>query len=63
MKKSFRFLFLISVLISSLVTGPVTPAHAASLPAEVNKTFTPLQIDAGDYSVLRITIYNPNTFP
>ncbi|MFZ5911268.1 MAG: sortase domain-bontaining protein [Chloroflexota bacterium] len=63
MKKSFRFLLLIVVLISSLVTGPVTPAHAASLPAEVNKTFTPLQIDAGGYSVLRVTIYNPNTFP
>ncbi len=63
MRKAFKFLLLISILISSLVSGPVTPAHAASLPAEVNKTFTPLQIDAGGYSVLRVTIYNPNTFP
>jgi len=63
MKQSFKFLLLISILISSLVTGPVAPAHAASLPAEINKTFTPLQIDAGGYSVLRVTIYNPNTFP
>lgn len=62
MRKVFKFLLLISILVSSL-SGSVTPAHAASLPAEVNKTFTPLQIDAGGYSVLRVTIYNPNTFP
>jgi LPXTG-site transpeptidase (sortase) family protein len=63
MMKSFRLFFLVLTIISSLVVGPVIPVHAASLPAEVNKTFTPLQIDAGGYSVLRVTIYNPNTFP
>lgn len=63
MFKSFKFLFLALVMIASLVLGPVTPAYAASLPAEINKQFTPLQIDAGGVSVLRISIFNPNTFP
>ncbi|MCC6501452.1 MAG: sortase [Anaerolineales bacterium] len=37
-------------------------ALAASLPAEINKQFTPLQIDAGGVSVMRVTIFNPNVF-
>ncbi|MCA1800601.1 MAG: DUF11 domain-containing protein, partial [Actinobacteria bacterium] len=45
------------------VVGPTIPVHAASLPAEINKQFTPLQIDAGGVSVLRVTIFNPNAFP
>lgn len=40
-----------------------TPAYAASIPAEINKQFTPLQIPAGGVSVLRVTVFNPNTFP
>ena len=62
MLKSVRFLFLTLVTISSLVLGPVSPVFAASLPAEVNKQFTPIFIDAGGVSVLRVTIFNPNTF-
>lgn len=62
MLRSLRFLFLILVTIASLVLGPVTPVRAASLPAEINKQFTPLQIDAGGVSVLRVTIFNPNGF-
>ncbi len=62
MLRSLRFVFLILVTIASLVLGPVTPARAATLPAEINKQFTPLQIDAGGTSVLRISIFNPNTF-
>lgn len=64
MKKLFRFLFLLTALLVSLVAGPAAPVRAqASLPAEINKQFTPLQIDAGGVSVLRISIFNPNTFP
>ena len=64
MLRSLRFLFLILVTIASLVLGPVTPVQSqvATLPAEINKQFTPLQIDAGGTSVLRISIFNPNTF-
>ncbi|HAV76569.1 MAG TPA: hypothetical protein DCX53_04355 [Anaerolineae bacterium] len=50
------------VLIIGIFLHPQT-VHAASLPAEINKQFTPLQIDAGGTSVLRISIFNPNTFP
>lgn len=63
MLKSFRFLFLLVVMIGSLVAGPAAPVRAASLPAEINKQFTPLQIASGGVSVLRITIFNPNSFP
>ncbi|HRQ25053.1 MAG TPA: hypothetical protein PLF42_16615, partial [Anaerolineales bacterium] len=62
MKKLFH-IFLALVAIASLLAGTATPARAASLPAEINKQFTPLQIDAGGVSVLRISIFNPNTFP
>lgn len=62
MSRSFRLVFLTVVMIGSLLAGPVTPVRAAALPAEINKQFTPLQIDAGGVSVLRVTIFNPNTF-
>ena len=63
MSKLVHALFLLFVIIASLISGPVTTVRAASLPAEINKQFTPLQIDAGGVSVLRISIFNPNTFP
>lgn len=63
MLRPFRSVFLIVVTFVSLVLGPVTSVQAASLPAEINKQFTPLQIDAGGVSTLRISIFNPNTFP
>lgn len=64
MLKTLRSSFYIFVVLASLVLGPVTPVRAqASLPAEINKQFTPLQIDAGGVSVLRISIFNPNPFP
>jgi uncharacterized repeat protein (TIGR01451 family) len=53
---------LIAVLLAGTFLQPQT-AYAASLPAEINKQFTPLQIDAGAVSVMRVTIFNPNTFP
>lgn len=63
MLRSLRFLFLIVVIIGSAALGPLSPVRAASLPAEINKQFTPLQIDSGGVSILRITIFNPNAFP
>ena len=62
MPRSFQYLFLILVMAGSLFIGPVTPAYAASLPAEINQQFTPLQIDAGGTSILRITVFNPNVY-
>ena len=43
------------------------PSHAAlaqaiTLPAEINKKFTPISIASGQVSVLSITIFNPNIF-
>ena len=61
MYKMFRILLFAS-LILALFTGKVTQVSAASLPAEMNKQFSPLQIDAGGISVMRVTIFNPNTF-
>ena len=51
------------ILISSFILSPVTTVHAISIPAEVNKQFTPIFIDAGGISVLRVSIFNPNSFP
>lgn len=62
MSQSFKYFFLILVLFGSLVFGPVTLAYAASLPAEINQQFTPLQIEAGGVSILRITVFNPNVY-
>ncbi|MBE7435823.1 MAG: sortase [Anaerolineales bacterium] len=62
MNRFFRVVFLLAIVFGNLLVMPVTPVRAASLPAEINKQFTPLQIDAGGISVLRVTIFNPNTF-
>ncbi len=61
--KSFKFLLLVIILVSSLVFNPVTDVHAISLPAQINKKFTPIAIKVGDISVLSVTIFNPNAFP
>ncbi|HEU0291726.1 MAG TPA: sortase [Anaerolineales bacterium] len=56
----FRFFLFACLLMGSFLQPRA--AYAASLPAEINKQFTPLQIDAGGVSVLRVTIFNPNSF-
>ena len=53
---------LIALLLATTFLRPQA-VFAASLPAEINKQFTPLQIDAGGVSVMRVTIFNPNIFP
>ncbi|MBN8580749.1 MAG: sortase [Anaerolineae bacterium] len=62
MIRSIRSFLMASLLALSLLVGQVSPVRAASLPAEINKQFTPLQIDAGAVSVMRVTIFNPNIF-
>lgn len=62
MSKLFRLFVLVAVVAHTFL-GVATPVRAASLPAEINKQFTPISIDAGAVSVLRVTIFNPNAFP
>ncbi|MGA7192287.1 MAG: SdrD B-like domain-containing protein, partial [Anaerolineales bacterium] len=64
MYRSLKFLLLISILITSLVTTPATSTQAQglSIPAQINKSFSPLSIVVGATSLLSVTIYNPNTF-
>lgn len=62
MLKSPKYLFIVFVITASLVFGNVTPVYAVAIPAEINKQFTPISIDAGAVSVLRVTVFNPNTF-
>jgi len=49
------------LLVPFLASG-VTPARALSFPAQINKSFTPISIVAGQVSRLEINIYNPNLF-
>ena len=58
---SFLRLCMIVVLVSGTLLQ-AQPVFAASLPAEINKQFTPLQINAGGVSVMRVTIFNPNSY-
>ena len=59
---SILFRCLVALLLAANILRP-QDVFAASLPAEINKQFTPLQIDAGGVSVMRVTIFNPNIFP
>jgi LPXTG-site transpeptidase (sortase) family protein len=63
MPKLLKSLFLLMVLAGSLFIYPVEMAYAIAIPAEINKQFTPILINAGGISVLRVTVFNPNTFP
>ena len=62
MSKLLRSLVLLMVLAGSLFIYPVQTVYAIAIPAEINKQFTPILIDAGAISVLRVTVFNPNTF-
>ncbi|HTX91046.1 MAG TPA: SdrD B-like domain-containing protein, partial [Anaerolineales bacterium] len=50
------------LLLGGLVIIPTTLAFALSFSAEINQSFTPIKIVAGDTSRLDIKIYNPNEF-
>jgi LPXTG-site transpeptidase (sortase) family protein len=51
------------VKLSSVNAAPENRENALSFPAQMNKSFTPISIVAGETSVLSVTIYNPNSFP
>jgi len=62
MHKSILFL-LVAVLSISMLAIPSQTVYAQiSLPAEINKSFSPISIAAGGTSRLRVTIFNPNGF-
>jgi LPXTG-site transpeptidase (sortase) family protein len=63
MRKSLIPFLVVAMLVSVLVSpGQTVKAQGVSLPAEINKSFTPISIAAGGTSVLRVTIFNPNVF-
>jgi len=53
---------LFGILICSIILAPATAVQAFSFSAEINESFTPLAIVAGQTSRLDINIYNPNSF-
>jgi hypothetical protein len=54
---------LVAVLIVSFLAVPNQTVYAQiSLPAEINKSFSPISIAAGGTSRLSVTIFNPNGF-
>ena len=63
MKRITRLVLLTSILFSAVFLQPPQVVRAASFPAQMNKSFTPISIVAGSISVLSVTIYNPNSFP
>ena len=54
----------IAALIINNLIVPISPAYAGgtSIPAQINKSFTPFAIVVGATSVMSVTIYNPNSF-
>jgi len=63
MRKSLISFFVVTLIASNLlISKQVVYAQAITLPAEINKKFTPIAIMAGETSVLSITIFNPNVF-
>lgn len=63
MRCSIKIFFVIPVLLGILLSAPVSTAQAQlSFPAEINKSFSPISIVAGQTSRLSVTIFNPNGF-
>lgn len=63
--KNLLVSFIVGMLIASILAVPVSDAGAQgiTLPAEMNKAFTPLSIPAGGTARLRVSVFNPNPFP
>lgn len=67
--KNFRLIGISILMLMGLgtfISIPIQQVSAradVSLPAQVNKEFVPNSISTGGISTLRITIFNPNTFP
>jgi LPXTG-site transpeptidase (sortase) family protein len=62
MQKLFKSLLMFGILVVSLVQGPVASVYAFSFSAQINESFTPISMVAGETSRLEINIYNPNLF-
>ena len=62
MRKFFWFLSVIGSLIAFMALDPMLSVKALSFAAQINKSFTPISIVAGQTSRLDIHIYNPNLF-
>lgn len=63
MRRSIISLFVVVLIVSILAVPAQTVYAQISLPAEINKSFSPISIAAGGISQLSVTIFNPNGFP
>ena len=63
--KKILLLFLTGILVVSILSAPAANVHAqvTTLPAEMNKGFSPISIAAGGTARLHVSIFNPNGFP
>ena len=63
MYRPIAVFLVVGVLIFSLVTpGQNVSAQVTTLPAQMNKSFSPITIASGGVSRLSVTIFNPNVF-
>lgn len=64
MQRIISYVLICGTLVGSLFLMPAPSAQAQviSLPAEMNKRFSPISISPGGTSRLSVTIYNPNIF-
>ena len=64
MRRSFISLVVIALLMFGFVVPRTSvQAQEITLPAEINKSFTPTSMAAGETSVLKVTVFNPNGDP
>ncbi len=59
--RNFFLIFFLTITLIFNLTGTVR-AQGTTLPAQMNKGFSPVTISAGGISTLSINIYNPNAF-
>ncbi len=62
MRKSIKSLLVVVLIVSILAVPKQTVYAQVSLPAEINKSFSPISIAAGGTSRLSVSIFNPNPF-
>ena len=58
--KSFRLAHVFPILVLLLILVPLINVLAATVPAEINKQFTPIAIASGGTSTLRVSVFNLN---
>jgi len=61
-QKLVSYVSLAAIFLTLLSLNQPAQAQGLSFPAEVNKSFSPISIPAGDVSRLSVTIYNSNDF-